>query len=104
MHREDSPAARRERRAPRLPRFTGVTLAIPVVLALAAASIATFLVGVTALLVAPRLRERATRTSRRTRTITLDRSAYRTREREGTDEHASAPMLTADGVRRCARQ
>jgi hypothetical protein len=72
-----------------------LAIAIPVVLALGIASLATFLVGVTTLLVGPRLRDRSARTSRRSRTITLDRSAYRTVERDATEARGTGgPTLT----------
>ena len=62
----------------RLPRGIGVVLAIPLFLALGVASVAAFLVAVSALVLAPLLRGRARETPRGDReTIVLDRDAYR---------------------------
>jgi hypothetical protein len=94
MNRDDSRTARHEPRVLRVPRAMGFAIAIPVVLALGAATVTTFLVGVAAVLIAPRLRRRTAwpngRTRRSGRTITLDRSAYRTGGREDAEEHGTA--------------
>jgi hypothetical protein len=71
-------AAPRGVRVVRLARGAGLVLAVPTFLALAAASIATFIIGATALVLAPHLRGRGVaRDGARRRTITLGRGAYR---------------------------
>lgn len=68
-------------RVVRLPRGAGVLLAIPVFLALGVAALAAFLVGLAAILLAPRRRGRTPATPEATehdgRTIVLDPAAYR---------------------------
>lgn len=62
----------------RLPRAAGVVLAIPILFALGAVSLAALVVGVSALVLAPRLRGRGRDAHRPDgRTVTLERSAYR---------------------------
>jgi hypothetical protein len=71
-------AAPRGVRVVQLARGAGLLLAVPMVLALGAASVATFIIGATALVLAPHLRGRgAARDGTRQRTITLGRGAYR---------------------------
>jgi hypothetical protein len=62
----------------RLPRVAGVLLAVPLLFALGAVSLAAFFVGVSALVLAPRLRRRGRDAHHPDgRTVTLERGAYR---------------------------
>ena len=101
MRRRDASTSREERGALQVPRSMGLLVAVPVVLALGAATIATFLVGVTALVIAPRVRGRSawrghrrrsghTRPGGHERTITLDPSAYRTRDHAAANERGAS--------------
>ncbi len=62
----------------RLPRGAALALAVPLLLALGVATIATFVVGMAALALAPRVRERGRGARRHEgRVVTLEASAYR---------------------------
>ncbi len=73
----------------RPPRGAGLALALPAFLAIGTATMTLLLAGISALLLAPRLRAR--KEGRRGRTITLDPTAYR--------RLGGAPALT-DGAGR----